>query len=272
MEKWKQAVSKEYFYLLYQLLEDHPWILDKQKALENLWSFCSTNEKKDLMLDLLKRFHFVESEEYKKLEQSIYDYIINEWKLDLAKTSFFPISDGKKPDGSVWATYNFRQHFLKYFNKVPFYDRITQAWGCKQKENIVLIDDFLGSGNKLKSKIKYIKKIKPRNHIYCVCPMGLKYGVDNLSQEFPDVNFYIPLVMNKAISDYYSGEKVTKNKKYIKEITENMQIKKHKDYLGYKQSEALCAYKDYNNIPNNVFPIFWGENTGNLETMFTRNK
>ena len=34
MKKWKQSLSEEHFYMLYKLLENHPWILEKQEALE----------------------------------------------------------------------------------------------------------------------------------------------------------------------------------------------------------------------------------------------
>ncbi|MBR3501695.1 MAG: hypothetical protein IKO06_02185, partial [Alphaproteobacteria bacterium] len=74
MKKWKQSLSEEHFYMLYKLLENHPWILEKQEALEDLWSICDDNDKKLLIIDFLDRFKLLDNKDLTPLETEIFNH------------------------------------------------------------------------------------------------------------------------------------------------------------------------------------------------------
>ena len=94
---------------------------------------------------------------------------------------------------------------------------------------------------------------------------GIRYLEDN----FPDIGFFVSKRLEKAVSDYYSD--ADDRKGTLQDLTNSYRLKKRIHYLGVGEAEALFSYKN-RNIPNNVFPIFWGENDNNFEKFFRRRK
>ncbi len=271
MEKWKTLLSETDFDRLYSLLKKQDWLVEKDEAFKNLWMVCDCNDKKDLLIELLERFSFIKDKEQKSLEENLFNQVENVWKINLKESVFIPTSDGNTPDSSVWFIYSFRQHFFEYLN-AHFYDRITKCWMCKPNNNLVLLEDFIGSGTTLIKKLTYLKSKRPKCHIFCMSLTGMEHGVKSIKSIFPDIDIYVAHTFKKGISDYYSNNcnKIQHKKSILKDITDKMLIKQRKSYLGYRKTEALYAYENYKNMSNNVFPIFWGENENGLKTLFVR--
>lgn len=270
MKKWQAPLSETDFDRLYSLLKKQDWLVEKDEAFKNLWLECDCNDKKDLLIELLERFSFIKDKEQKSLEENLFNQVENVWKINLKESVFIPTSDGRTPDSSVWFIYSFRQHFLEYLD-AHFYDRITKCWECRPNNNLVLLDDFIGSGSTLIRKIAYLKSNRPKCRIFCMSLTGMDHGIKNIKSNFQDIDIYVAYTFKKGISDYYENYSEIQNKKKIlKDITDGMLIKKRKEYLGFKKTEALYAYENYKNMSNNVFPIFWGENEKKLKTLFVR--
>ena len=74
-----------------------------------------------------------------------------------------------------------------------------------------------------------------------------------------DVDYFSVHWLNKGISELVSGEKKEVATKSMEELEKKLQKRyqgKKLPNFGYKRSESLFALES-NNIPNNVFPIFW---------------
>lgn len=273
MKKWKQSLSEEHFYMLYKLLENHPWILEKQEALEDLWSICDNNDKKLLIIDFLDRFKLLDNKDLTPLETEIFNHILDVWKLNPDKVVFLPIADKKEMDGSIWILDSMKQKLPDGFNPKKCLNNLVHCKDtkiCSEDQNLVVVDDFIGSGQKLTRKLKYVLENSICKNIYCVCPTGMEEGINNLQKLYPSIKFFVPLHLKKAISDFYQ-EKVSDKKGILQKITEEFKLKGSTHYLGVGQAEALFSYED-RNIPNNVFPIFWGNNFNNYKTFFRRRK
>ena len=156
MKKWKQSLSEEHFYMLYKLLEDHPWILEKQEALEDLWSICNDNDKKLLIIDLLDRFKLLNNKDLTPLETEIFEHILNVWKLNPDKVVFLPIADKEEMDGSIWILDSMKQKLPDNFNPKKCLNNLVHCKNveiCSEDQNLVVVDDFIGSGKKLTRKL-----------------------------------------------------------------------------------------------------------------------
>lgn len=273
MKKWKQSLSKEYFYQLYELIENHSWILEKEKALEYLWAICDDDNKKHLIIDLLNRFQIIDEKNRYPLEIDIFNQILKIWKLPPEEVIFLPIADTTEIDGSLWILASLKQRLPNVFNPKMLLNNLMHCKNfllCNENKHLVIVDDFIGSGSKLARKLKYVKENSICPNIYCVCPLGMDTGIKNLEEKFPDIKFFVSRRFEKAITDYYKDE-ADIQKAILKDITDCYKLKKQLHYLGFGQAEALVSYQDYN-IPNNVFPIFWGESCNNLNTFFQRKK
>lgn len=269
MEKWYQSISKKYFFKLYSLIEKQNWLLDKDGALKDLWKECDNDDKKDLIIDLLDRFFLLHQKEREDIECVIFNEIKDIYKFNLTTSVFLPLADKSRQDGSVWESYNFRQHFLQEIPSL-FYNDIYGCIECKKELDVILIDDFIGSGDKLIKKINYLRSLVPNKIIACICPVGMKEGVERLKNEYPDIAFIVPKLLKKGITDY--DENADYRKKIIENLSKSIEIKEIEKFLGYGNSEALFSYEKYTNIPNNVFPIFWSKNKRGIRRLFMRRR
>ena len=272
MQKWKQALSKKYFYHLYNLLSEHPWILEKQKALEDLWSICDDDKKKILIIDLLKRFQLITEDTRRPLERDIFNQILNVWQLPPENIVFLPIAYKEELDGSLWILDSLKQNLPDVISSKKLLNHLMYCNDtslCGEDKYLIIVDDFIGSGHKLSRKLKYAKEHSVCKKIYCVCPVGMNAGIRYLEDNFPDIGFFVSKRLEKAVSDYYSD--ADDRKGTLQDLTNSYRLKKRIHYLGVGEAEALFSYKN-RNIPNNVFPIFWGENDKNFEKFFRRRK
>lgn len=272
MQKWKQALSEEYFYRLYDLLCYHSWILEKQKALEDLWSICDDDNKRNLIIDLLERFQLINEETRQPLEMDIFNQILHVWKLPPEDVVFLPIADKEEMDGSLWILDSLKQNLPDVISPKKLLNHLMYCNDtslCGEDKYLIIVDDFIGSGKKLFRKLKYVKEHSVCQKIYCVCPVGMNVGIRHLEENFPDIKFFVSKHLEKAVSDYYGNADY--QKKILKDLTDSYRLKKRIHYLGVGEAEALFSYRS-RNIPNNVFPIFWGENDNNFEKFFRRKK
>ena len=144
-----------------------------------------------------------------------------------------------------------------------FYNAITNAvYAVKDNANLVIIDDFIGSGNKVLNKVSYVQRtllakgIKDVN-IYVCSLAAMIFSKPQLTSIVNNVYSYMWL--NKGITELAPEDK---RMLYVKEM---LALESHllwaknvkKKYsFGYKQSETLFSIMS-TNVPNNVFPIFW---------------
>lgn len=130
---------------------------------------------------------------------------------------------------------------------------------------IVLVDDFIGTGETALGAIDYLHEILgtafPHERIKVMSIVSQQVGRNNLNAIGVDV--YANYVLGKGISDYYTNQELTDAKELMKKI-ENKLDNLHNEFrFGYKQSEALVCMK---RCPNNTFPVYWlGKKTAPYE-------
>ena len=118
--------------------------------------------------------------------------------------------------------------------------------------DIIIVDDFIGSGNQISSFIKNSGLKKNKTHIYTI-----------VLQDISKINI-IPLVgelysslppRKKAITDGFSigALNVADAQKLYEKIESLIDINMEYSY-GYEKTEALVTMK---RTPNNTLPIFW---------------
>lgn len=190
-----------------------------------------------------------------------------------SKVILHPISDYGKSATLMIYYIKKTPAFEKNKNRIEF---ISSAHQFKKKKNgfsiksaLVLLDDFLGTGNSL---IGYYKTyIKPQignteriSDLYCVSLFTLHKGKNNLSSKAPELSL-ISEVRNPAFATRGSvfGSRYNMLKyrdfcfNYGKGLFELEDYKGIKiDHpLGYENSQALLVFPY--NPPNNTLPIIW---------------
>ena len=259
----------------YNFIESYPWLKEKISEYIELRNFCESEEQLELINDLISRFVFLTADEFSEKTKSLSETVLKRG-IQPTDTVFIAVADDKESDGSQYFMYPFQSQFPNGWKNENFVGNIVQINGIREGfKNIFLIDDFIGSGTKIKSKYDYAFRIlQERGYKYDVLEVlsiaSMEFGLTYLAQNKISVTSILKL--QKGISDYYGT--ISRDKLLIMDKLEEKLSHSEKSLCfpyGYNSAEALYCIKNMR-IPNDVFPIFWWEKTkdGIRHTLFRR--
>lgn len=282
------------FAQLSRLYFDHSWLRNEvnKVGFENLWFEQDSEERKLVIVNLLNSFKYAHTLDVENVVVDCFRKWVKEFGLTPQNTIFLAVRMHKNADGSN-ALLQFMRGpmeglFMEWkdFNFVGyFYDglRYLRAGGLRSDglvlQNLVLVDDFVGTGKTISKRIVEIQQIKEElslnTNVFFFGLAGMLAGkrrIMNLK-----IPVYFGYTMKKGTSSaYHPSERLEKRKLIVKMeevLAEEVGEKKLKQHsLGWGRSESLFSWTRFN-IPNNVYPIFWWnrKNDGKeRRTMFNR--
>ncbi|EOX3951375.1 hypothetical protein B7489_23210 [Vibrio alginolyticus] len=281
-----KSTSRENFYKVTELKDGIAWLENQYKYEPGLITLLNEAENEDdikLIRSLLERVeHFTSENILDNLETSLYTILKD---LEPTKTFIIATSNGRDSDGGAAWLYDMKyilagmdgwsENNLKA-SLHENYDEITKY----NIENIVIFDDFIGTGKTIKDKTNdfkiKLKEIKKDNlNISILALAGMDFGVTDAISSL-GIEITCPILLKKGISDYTDDESAKSHKSLMLKLEsklkkKNSGMKLSNFSLGYAKSEALFnIYRK--NCPNNVFPIFWWSrsNGGNFRVSLFR--
>lgn len=279
-----QKTSEQDFNLITDIIDKQPWIKHYENQLNTLIDFCDDNEQKNLISLLLKNFFYF-NEEKEREACIILDKAIQTWGLKPENSWVVAVADSGEVDGSTAG-------LQKLKNKIKpledwhsrFIPSITKSVSkINEGENVILFDDFVGTGKKIVKKEKWLRETIIQKgldittiNFYIIGFSGMDFGIKHINTQTP-TPICITFKLKKGISDnFHSSQKenyLSLMRSIESKLAKKYKNKKLRDYsLGYCQSETLyCGAND--NCPNNVFPVFWWPcllNGKKHETILTR--
>lgn len=278
-----QKINETAFYDIYGILDRYPWLKHSMCPLLELWNLCDEKSQQELIKELFERFTYIDGYQLEKVSNEIYSKTL-EWGFSPPNTYISAVADKDEVDGSIAGL-----QFLK--NKFPstegwkedyFYPTITKvAHATRSNDNIILFDDFIGSGKTIIRKTKYLLKtldersIKPAS-IKIITYAAMEFGIERINKEY-DIEVFTPIKLKKGLTDFESPDSLQKKKDLIASLDQKLgkrfkKLRIEDHHMGYGESECLFQIQG-NNCPNNLFPIFWWptlENGEKRETLFKR--
>lgn len=128
---------------------------------------------------------------------------------------------------------------------------------------LLLIDDFIGTGETVIGAIDDLFSIgllKDEYPLKVLTFIAQEAGIENIQKKYPDIVTYSK-ILNKGLSDNYTGNILKNNINHMIEMERKLNIKP--DYqFGYGKSESLVAIS--RRSANNTFPVFWLEKKSKL--------
>lgn len=221
------------------------------------------SKQQDLLLELLERYTWLTFPEYQGKLVHIFNTIPLEEIETLKKIILFPVM---KPDdeektksghGVMIILRGIRPFFTRYshlqFQEVETFDCLEYPkFSLAENEHIYLLDDFLGTGDTIKSTIE---KLLVNSKITLDKIRVITVASHNQAVDYMDsigVRYYTELVTSKGITEHYITPELEEKILLMKEIEKLLPTKKYS--FGYGKSEGLITlYR----TPNNTFPIFW---------------
>ena len=81
LERATVEMTPDDFARLLKLSVERQWLLGRSKAVFDLWKSCDTQEKRDLVVELLYRFKVISFQELDLLCSDIKDHMQGSWAL-----------------------------------------------------------------------------------------------------------------------------------------------------------------------------------------------
>lgn len=222
-----------------------------------------TEEQQDFLIELSHRFLHVRHANY-------IDYIVPPLKLLREKYAgeylyFIPAGTEQnkgKCTSTLTVLYLLRGSTMRtkldlgVHSVVDDEEQLNKCLPKKKPFKLVLVDDFIGSGQTVVEALEYLnlilQKEVPQTNIKVVCLVAMQDGIRRLNDM--GVEVFSMHICNRGISDYYTGEKLGKALDIMKSIENGIKKLGDEYRLGYHQSEALVCME---RCPNNTFPIYW---------------
>lgn len=260
--------SLTYLLELDKIFEEKKW---KEKenyknVLEVLSNFSDKifqkDEEYDLFLELLREFHWISLNDYYNYCKKLLTEIINDLDSSNQNIYIFPIitkNQNSKVKSGYLVAYLIKSLIASIENihtyKFEDVNNFVDIGKIKFRKNdvLLLVDDFIGSGDTLEECIQDVKKTnKNIGDKFKILTIAIKKDTyHRLSKKY---NIYKKFEILKGISDYNTGNDINEKKLIMRNI-ENRIFSSIDDYsLGFKESESLITLL---RTPDNTFPIFW---------------
>ncbi len=257
--------KKDEYHKLTNLYIKQKWLITKKDELKELIDFCEDVESKDLIFSLLERFSYLDNETLNFLLNDLSDYIINDTGFSENTTQLLSLTYDDEADSGQKILDNIKHPIFKKgwrsIKTVNTFGKSIKNYN-NGKTEIVIIDEFIGSGKTLRNRVHYLNKnLKGTFKLKCCFIAGIKESIDELINEGIDV--FCPLQLERGISEYYKGNELSKVEDLMLDLelklAQFINEKELYDYsFGYGGAEALYTMEGCNgNTPNSVFPIFW---------------
>lgn len=279
----KKVLSDRYVTKLYDIFLAKKWALQENSDYSVFDRFCSrlaeleNDEERDLVIELTNGFLWVKSSMYEEylLEALKRLFESREWKKEKNKNIYIcpllPERDFGKLKSSIFMLYMCQSILLRTYPEFQEEQiRICESPAILKAHEerigaLILIDDFIGSGETAIECLDYLKDLKKIDQkTYIVSLVAQEEGVKNINKE--KIPVFAAVTRRKAITDAYPEVEAKQKIDIMTKISTYLHAPKRMR-LGYADTESLVAMIK---TPNNTFPVYWYEHKNNTYAPFVR--
>lgn len=284
-------IGEDDFCALTQLHIELDWLLNRPEALLELWSMAENDEQKELIKSLLRNFTYIDQDKFDSCCKSIVNQIEYIWNLSPENTVISAICDNNNTDVSQQMVYNMENHLSSRWygqidksslpvlyepdDEIPIFDSLPVAvHSISDNNNIILVTDFIGTGETVSRKVKYVNKVLSERHIEKVTIYVVSIAAMNMSRKNLDllgIHYHSVYWLSKGISDDMDDDRRNRAIKAMEALESRLNSKSKGELLpafGYKNSESLFALEP-DIVHKHVFPIFWWKRSKKKVTRHT---
>jgi hypothetical protein len=256
------AFPADFLTRLMDLSAKNEWLTQKRKCVEDLFQVCGDADEARVILHTLEVFQYVDGNKLSVALESISKQVNEIWCLSPTDTCVVCKDIEGKTDSSAAMQQMIKPYFSSYegwSSNRNFLPNIEKVLEKKTIKNIVIVDDFSGTGKSLEKLCVWVTRKcnelgrNPVN-IYAAFVAAMD---ETINRKYPKIlaDMYYNIGSKKAISQHFKNDGASE--KDIMISIENRFGGIRKSYsLGFDKSEAAFYLQNFN-TPNNVLPIFW---------------
>ena len=264
----RRVLGQDEFTYAIEMLDTFPWLsrsIHRRGFDEMMDRLILNADERDLLSDLLHKFVYIGLEESETLIGKIINKL-TEWDCSSADTVLLASRiNPRENDGSNVFQKQLQDRLYGWANKnfVNFFDFRHRFHTVRNFNRIVLIDDFIGSGDTISNRLKVLTsevlKVNPNCNIYIVALAGMNVAKTK-HPELDSDKVYVPLWLEKSMDRVNDKHKVMVMDGILSRLRKSNNNFRHHSLLkygyGYDDTAALY-YNVHYRIPNNVLAIFW---------------
>ena len=250
------------FKAVFDLGLQYEWLITCDAGFMELWNSTGDDiNQKKLIFYLIHKFLYVDSNKADEFCGKIVHQITEEWGLQPRNTTITAVCDNSNPDGSQLMVQKLKNRFPFHWREFDFSNSLPEALYTKinSNDNLVICDDFVGTGSTIGRKTEYALKVISERELEDVKLYIVSFAAMQFSMNVIPYPFYSCEWLLKGISETLKGDNLKVATKIMEDMEGLLKPKIGRQYLpkfGFERSESLYNYEN-DNIPNNVFPIFW---------------
>lgn len=263
------SLSLSNYSLLEALFEQKGWEMDPDRDISLFSKFINTlnlldDKQQQFLIELTKEFLWIMGSEYTNnlilALEKLYE-AVGEKKIFFIKC--MPLEDYGLEKSSGHVLYGLDDYCIRQqvdlgdYQKLDYMHEANENMLLSGEAVLVMVDDFIGTGDTASKTIADIHKTYPRltdnNAIKLLAIVTQDKGYDRMTDMGVEV-FYAQKV-GKGIDDQnISDEEKYRKITLMEGIERKIKDLEDKYKFGYKKSEALVSMIK---CPNNTFPIYW---------------
>lgn len=236
------------------------------RYLENL-----SPEMKDIILLLINYFDYYSHQLVNTYLKDLHNRTMEHENIDIGNSVFCVL---KSQRGTINSSYEYLIEY-RHLNGIGKYSIVPELNDIATKEywgyidNIILIDDFCGSGKTFVDYIEKNKNILIGKHIVYIVIHIMDAAVSKIEAYAKKNEISIEIVYeHKQSAAFSSSDELGMKRECFKEESLKMDFYNENDIFGFSKSESLVSF--YNDTPNNTLGVFW-KNTSKNNALFPRN-
>ena len=242
-------------------------------GVQGLLKDCSSHEQFAAVEHVLKNLSYRRSNDLEAGAANAGKVISELWGLEPANTLVAGLAEPNKTCGSTAYLRAIELALARTWSS-SIYTTFGSAFRHRNgRQNLVLVDDFIGSGQKFSERIdRLLRNPKTADFkIHVVAFAGMATGIDRVALKVEN-RIAVKEQQEKCISSVRPPEKSSEYALHMAALEKKIFSHTGQYSFGYGQSEAAFFLEAFN-IPNNNFPILWWEKYADgtpRPTLFTR--
>ena len=276
MPNSKTSLSIETIERLTRIFASHKWDVDSYGSFNRFCEMLAllNKEQQDCVLQLTENFLKVDLDVYRNYLKNAISQIDNRVLANYSRIFVMPVNvieekiESEKPPEKRKPIGHSSDVIAYAFNDSDIRDqlnlrtkKITVIFNLEglpsnfnsDRSLLILVDDFIGSGETIETCFSYIKSALKIDvsKIHTLALVAQRDGVFRLQSQ--KITVYFSELRIKGITDNYPSPLKEQLTKLMEEIEDLLQVSLSYRF-GYNRSEALVKMV---RTPNNTFPFYW---------------